>query len=75
MKIDSYTKEFEWHPLLVKINKTVDEITKIKQRHIRLQDLVRSSSRKLRNKYITNDFYIKAWNLLKERKYEERQPK
>ncbi|CDW82454.1 ryanodine-inositol-triphosphate receptor ca2 channel (rir-) family protein [Stylonychia lemnae] len=45
------------------------------QRKIRLQEILKVAPEEIRSKHINNDFYIKVWEIVKNREYKEIHPK
>ncbi len=43
----------------------------ITERNINIHDIVKKAPKEIKQKYITVDFYMKIWEMLKERNYEE----
>lgn len=45
-----------------------------KSRKIKLSEILRVAPNEVRQKFILSDFYLKVWEIMKEREYEETVP-
>eukprot|EP00347_Sterkiella_histriomuscorum_P016539 403352808 len=64
----------QYRKVIAAIKDVEEKLINVTQRKLRLQEILKIVPDKIKDRHISPEFYIKIWEIIKEREYEEIQP-